>query len=181
MSDPRTDNCKSFVLDNYGLVTGVALEVRPMPSALYELVRVELIDEYAAQGNTVATCSVLDPTGIATAERVYLAWPWPSLTTTALAGNPNGQHMIGSKYNPPDVGPLALYVGNANAEPISDIVGGLGLPFGHHISFRATWRVRGAGQPEPEGPDTGPVDATVVALERIADALERLVAHLGAG
>lgn len=183
MIDPRAENCRGFATSN-GLVTGVLLQVDAHPATPYELLKVELIDEGAAGGTTVATCVVLDRNGVQMGERVYLAWPWPNLTEHALPGNPNGQHWIGNGYAPPNLGPLALYVGDTEGKPISDVVGGLGLPHDRHVSYRATWQERGSAPTTDSGTDGGDlvidVTALVEPLERIADALERLAAHLGA-
>ena len=179
MADPREWNCQGFNTDAQGRVTGVYLEYVPVPSARYELVRAELIDEAAARGNTVAIFTVLDAMGLPTAEKVYLAWPWPALDEgRLLPGNQDGQHMIINGYSPPELGPLAMYVGDSAGEVISDMIGGLGLPDNHHVSFRLTWKERGAV--DPETPGDGGSAAGVAALERIASALERLAAHLGA-
>ncbi len=184
-TDPRAENCRAVAVDGAGKVTGVELRVVAQPGAKFELVRVELIDEAAAQGNTVATCVVLDANGVQTADTVYLAWPFPALGNVLRPGNPNGQHMITNGYNPPDIGPLALYVGDGAGKPISDIIGGLGLPWKRHVCFRATWRERSSGN---GGGDTGGSEgengAALVRIaasaERAAAALERLAAHLGA-
>jgi hypothetical protein len=119
---------------------------------------------------------VLDANGVQTADTVLLAWPFPALGNVLRAGNPNGQHMITNGFNPPDLGPLALFVGAADGTPISDIVGGLGLPWNRHVCFRATWRERAL---KPEDPGE-PGEPTGDALTRIAEALERLAAHFGA-
>ncbi len=183
--DPRAENCRAVVVNGAGQVTGVELRYVAKPESKFELVRVELVDEAAAQGNTVATCVVLDANGVQTADTVYLAWPFPALGNVLRPGNPNGQHMITNGYNPPDLGPLALFVGDASGAPISDIVGGLGLPWKRHVCFRATWRERGSST---GGGDTGGSEgengAALVRIaasaERAAAALERLAAHLGA-
>jgi hypothetical protein len=186
-NDPRAANCQKFAVDAAGRVVGVELAVLQLPKAQYELIRVELIDENQAQGNTVASCYVLDKEGLQVGTPVSLAWPWPDLTDYALPGNPNNQHPITNRYFPPEVGPLALCI-RVNGVIISDIVGGLGLPGGHHVSFRATWRERSApGNPDPEPPDDPPDNTflglwlrAVEAQERMAAALERLAGHLGA-
>lgn len=173
-----------FVTDSAGRVTGVYLEVQPVPSSLYELIRVDLIDEptNGVGGPTVATFAVLDKNGLQTAERVWLAWPYPGLQDgKLLPGNAQNQHMITSVYHPPDVGPLAMYPGDAAGQPLGDICGGLGLPRGHHVSFRLTWRARGTTPPPPDDDDddTSVHDYSLV-LGRIAETLDRLAAHLGA-
>lgn len=164
-NDPRAENCRGVAAYG-GQVTGVELVFRPMPSTQYELLRAELIDEAAAAGNTVANCVVLDKNGVQTGERVWLAWPWPELGAgRMLPGNPNNQHMITNGYTPPNLGPLALYVGDSEGEPISDVIGGVGLPWNRHVCFRMTWRERGTVEPEPD-PETDPDNAEVVALLR---------------
>lgn len=189
--DPRAENCRCVATDQAGRVVGVELAVDVRPGTRYELARVDLIDEVAAMGNTVATCTVLDRNGLELSERVYLAWPWPSIENRALPGNQNGQHPITNGYRPPELGPLALYVGDAAGQVLSDVVGGLGLPWNRHVSFRATWRERVADAPDgpaepdvPEDPEydefLGLMGAGLVALERCAGALERLATHLGA-
>jgi hypothetical protein len=159
--------------DSAGRVISVELVHVPIPTARYALLRVELIEEEAAQGNTVASCVVLDANGVQTAESVYLAWPFPDLSNRALPGNPNNQHMIMNGYAPPSIGPLALYVGDRAGAPISDVIGGLGLPGNRHVCYRATWQERTA-EPEPEPHPSSD------SFGRIAAALERLAAHLGA-
>lgn len=172
MADPRAENCKAFHVTN-GAIDGVKLEYRSNPSSLYELVRVELIGEAEAAGNTVASYQVFDKGGLLTGERVYLAWPWPNLEQAQLSGNQNGQHMITNGYDAAAglIGPLALFVGDVNEQPISDVIGGLGLPNNRHVSFRLVWRERGAVEPiDPVDP--GEPSATLIA------ALDRLTATL---
>src|SRR5574343_1056612 len=154
VTDPRSPNCKAFHVNASGQVDGVELVYEAIPEAQYELVYVHLIDEAAAQGNTVATCTVLNKDGIDVAEPVYLAWPWPDLNNHALPGNPDGKHMITNGYTPPVIGPLALYVGDAQGVVRSDVIGGLGLPWNRHISFACVWKERSA-EPEPP-PDPKP-------------------------
>ena len=167
MIDPRAENCRGLAVDANGLVSGVELQFETRPETAYELLRAELIGEEAAKGQTVATCVVLDENGVQTAESVVLAWPWPVLGNTGGMGNQNGQHMITNGYTPPDIGPLALYVAGAQPGIVnSDIIGGLGLPSNRHVSFRVTWRKRGA--PNTGGGDSGSTDLTPV-LEALDD------------
>ena len=153
----------------------------PNPSTLYELIRVELISEADAGGATVANCTVLDKEDIQTGERVYLAWPFPNLTDKVLPGNANGQHMITNGFPAHDgtIGPLALYVGDANGQINSDLIGGLGLPDNRHVCYRVTWRERGSVVDPGEPPVTTDPTAVVTALNRIAAALEAFNAHIG--
>lgn len=182
-SDPRAENCRGFRVDGAGKVIGVELAYVPNPSTRYELARVELLDEYAAGGGTVAKCQVLAD-GVVTGERVYLAWPFPSLEQRLLPGNPNGEHMITNGYDAAQGqrGPLALYVGDAAGGVISDVIGGLGLPNNRHVSYLATFRPR-AGAPSGPGADEAALalQARIAAgVERAAGAMERLAAHFGA-
>lgn len=62
MPDPRAANCQRFATAN-GLVTGVELKYLPVPSAKYELVTAELIDEQSAQGQIVARVLVMNLSG----------------------------------------------------------------------------------------------------------------------
>jgi hypothetical protein len=186
VKDPRAPNCRGFLLDNAGKVIGIQLVHVPIPSAPYELIAAELIDEYAAQGNTVVTVSVLNAEGVQTAERAFIAWPFPGLNapeSPAGPGNSSNEFAATSPYSPPDIGPLAFHVGDKDGSPLSDIVGGYGLPHRHHISGRVTFRERIAvidPDPEPDpGPDPEP-EPDGDALTRIAAAVERLAAHLGA-
>ena len=184
-TDPRAANCRGFLLDNAGKVVGIQLVYVPIPSAPYELILAELIDEYAAQGNTVVTVSILNADGVQTAERAFMAWPFPSLNAAESPsgpGNTDNRFTTTSKYFPPDVGPLAFHVGDKDGNPLSDIIGGYGLPGGHHISGRVTFQERAVIDPDPDpDPDPEPEpEPDGDALERIADAIERLVDHLGA-
>jgi hypothetical protein len=180
-TDPRAANCRGFLVDQAGKVVGIQLVHVPIPSAPYELILAELIDEYAAQGNRVVTVVVLNADGIQiAAAQCFMAWPFPGLDapeSPAGPGNPQNQFPAESPYDPPNIGPLAFYVGDKDGNPLSDIVGGYGLPFRHHISGRVTFRARET-TPDPD-PEPEP-DPEGDALARIADAIERLADHLGA-
>jgi len=185
-TDPRAPNCRALTQNAQGQITGVELQVVLQPTARYELIRVELIDEPSAQGNTVATCAVLTAEGIQIAQPVSLAWPYPDLANFALPGNPNNQHMITNSYAPPNLGPLALCI-RENNTIISDIVGGLGLPWNRHVSYRATFQERLLDSPpdddgDPDIPDVDTLDLwqrEVAATEDIALSLRKLIAHWG--
>lgn len=181
MTDPRAANCQGYV-ENGGVVMGVLLDYVPLPSAKYELVRVELIDEATngIGGPTVAFFEVLTKDNIRTAEKVLLAWPWPDCTSNLPPGT-QGQHMITNGYTPPNRGPLGMYPVDAAGNVIGDKIGGLGLPHNHHVSYRATWRERGATPPPPPpDPDPYPVEPTSLEYDvaRIAEALDQFVAWL---
>jgi len=178
--DPRAPNCRAFHTREDGKVDGVELAVQVNTLTPFRLLRVALIDEANAMGNTVATCQVVDAQGLPLGDQVSMAWPWPEPTEFALPGNPNGQHPITNGYNPPEMGPLALCLRDAQGNIASDVVGGLGLPWNRHVCYLATWQQRAAVPepvPEPE-PEAG--DDLTAAVTRIAAALERLADHLGA-
>ena len=170
MADPRADNCKAFHLDGSGKVDGVELAYREIPSAMYELYNVRLITEAAAGGATVASFAVYDAHGFAVSENVYLAWAWPDLKDgKLLPGNQNNQHMIVNTYDPPALGPLAMFVGDDQGHIISDVIGGLGLPNHRHVSYQMAWRLRDTDHDvdPPPDPDTTP-DASSIAAALLA-------------
>ncbi len=181
MADPRADNCRAFRVDAGGKVTGVELVYVPNPSTPYELVRAELIDEAAAGGNTVASCTVLDKDGIQTGEKVWLAWVFPGMGDgKLLPGNPDGRHMITNGYNAREShGPLGLYVGDAAGNVISDVIGGLGLPDNRHVCYRFTWKARDGAGPGTD-PEPGGGSELLEMVWRAVVALERLVVRFGA-
>jgi hypothetical protein len=180
MADPRADNCKAFHVDGGGKVDGVLLEYAARPSAMYELVYVKLISEALAGGSTVASFAVYDKSGVAVSEVVWLAWPWPSLSDGKLPpGNANGQHMIVNGFNAAggEIGPLAMYVGDAKGNIISDVIGGLGLPNNRHVCYQMAWKERGGvNPPDPGDGDNADVLAAIAALDARVKAL---ALHLG--
>jgi hypothetical protein len=182
-ADRRAPNCRGFLYDATGMVVGINLVHVPVPSAPYELLLAELIDEYASQGNTVVTVVVLNKDGVQTAERAFMAWPFPALDageSPVGAGNPSNQFAATSPFPSNVIGPLAFHVGDKDGNVLSEIIGGYGLPDRHHIGGRVTFRERSAIviPPDPD-PDPNPVPDSV-ALTRIAVSLERLTEHLGA-
>lgn len=203
MNDPRAENCRRFAVDAANKVAGVALTHLPAPAAKYELVKVELIDEETARGQTVAGVHVLDAAGLPCQVSCYLAWPWQGwqhpnrFENTLLPGNTNYpyQHMITNKYDPAGPGPLAIFVGDWDGNVLSDVIAGLGLPAGRHVGYTLVYRERSAA-PEPakpEPPDEPPVVPPVsgelaqavaglaAQLARVEAKLDRLARHLGAG
>lgn len=167
-NNPLAENCRAFKTDASGKVIGIKLGITPVANSRYEVYSVRLRDEYEAQGNTVARCRVLDKNNVDTGVAVRMAWPGqgPQFQESALPGNPSNEHFISNKFNPDHgVGPLALFVGQHN-QPQSDIVYGLGLPAGHHVSFDITFR-ESAGDVvvPPTDPPTDPGDGDVVSPE----------------
>lgn len=162
--DPRADNCKAYAKNSNGLIVGIELEVKYNPTAKYELYRVDLIDEVqnGVGGPTVAKFKVYDKAGIEAPERVYLAYPWFGYQNWLLPGSTD--HVISNRFDPPNKGPLAIFVGDVNHHPISDEVGGFGLPEGHHVSFSLVFRERGAVDPDGDG-SQAEVLAAIAALD----------------
>ena len=150
MTDPRSANCKAFHLNAEGKVDGIELVYTPVPSARYACVSAQLIDEAAAQGNTVVTVDIFDANGIRTAERALMEWPYggpPAAESPVGSGNPSNQFATTSKYAPPAIGPLGFMVGDANKQPISDHIWGYGLPGGRHISGYVAFKERTMTEP----------------------------------
>ena len=176
MSDPRADNCKAYREDATGKVVGVELGIASVANSRYAVYSVRLRDEYQAQGNTVARCQVLDKNGVNTGIAVRMAWPGqgPTFQASALPGNPSNEHFVPNKYWPPDKGPLAFFVGGHNA-PISDIVYGVGLPKGHHVSFDIIFRERGSTTTPDKPTDPAPGTGTLADHEKRLRRIEKLL------
>lgn len=183
MSDPRDENCKRFS-ESGGMVTGVHLSHVAMPETKYELVKATLIDEAAAQNNIVARVAVLDKNGIPATVTCWMAWPWKGQMPGAWEGmgRPGNmdypyKHMITNVYNPASSqGPLAIFIGDASGSIESDVIAGLGLPGGHHVSYDLVFRER-TGEP-PVTPPAPSGDASAQ-LRRIEDKLDRIARHFG--
>lgn len=191
-TDPRTPNAQAFHVNSAGLVDGVELVYDEYPDSAYQLVQARLIDEASAGGATVATYVVIDCYGVPVSENVYLAWPYPELNGgQLLPGNQSNQHMITNGYSPPNRGPLAIFIGDAQGRRISDVIGGLGLPFNRHVSFYLAFKRRcgPVATPTPTatpGPEVTPTpvpvgDLTVTndLLRQILEVLKALAGHLG--
>lgn len=137
---PLAENVRGFRVDGAGKLVGVQMGIHRVAHPVYRVRRVRLLDEYEAQGQTVAFCSVIDD-GIPTPKPVIMAWPWGryrdsgAWDNSAPAGNPNNQHTVASQFVAPGPGPLCFLIGNPGA-PESDIVYGAGQVAGYgHISF----------------------------------------------
>ena len=137
------DNTKHFRIDDKGKIVAVRLIIEDVPNQIYEVKTLRLIDEYESNGRTIAYCSTSDYR-----EDIFLGWPYrqgyKSLATTAIS-NDNGEIPIINKFWNNDYGWLAVHVGRL---PESQIVGGLGLPLGHHVSFEIKWEKRDYYEPE---------------------------------
>jgi hypothetical protein len=182
--DPRSENARAYHMNAAGMVDGVELVYQERPDTKYQLVQARLVDEASAGGNTVAKFVVIDCYGTPTSENVYLAWPWPGMDGgKLLPGNQNSEHMIMNYYVPPNIGPLAIYVGDSQGRIISDVVGGLGLPAKRHVSFYLAFRQRCSAPatptpiPSPQpGPTVtpGPTPPPAPTEQGIAAAVNRL-------
>jgi len=182
--DPRHENCRGFRFDANGKVVGINLEYRERPAARFYLKSVKLLDEYEAKGNTTATVYLYDKDGLPTEELVLLGYPWTGDLPVANLLSPGSasrpvQHVIASPFDAAAgvIGPLCIFVADRAGNPISDVIGGLGLPGyidprtkqggGVHVSFVATFMERGtASDPAPDpDPVPDPGDQTAVAEE----------------
>lgn len=177
--DARSENAKKFALDATGKVIGIELGITTVPNAKYEVYSVSLINEYDANGQTIASCKVIDKNGIETGEQVRLAWAGKNIPfqDSALSGSGNNVHVISNGFTPPNLGPLALHVGGFNA-PTSDIIYGFGLPFKHHVSFNVIFREKGS-IPAPNTDLEKRVIALEKALTQHAQMLTDLYARVG--
>jgi hypothetical protein len=197
MADPRSENARQFSMTN-NKVTGVALSHISFPGSKWALVRASLVDEVAAQGQTVARVIVRDKEGIEAQVSCYLGWPWQGwqpgngISNRLLPGNTNFpyEHIITNRYDPTGSGqgPLAIYIGDGNGTVQSDVIGGLGLPAGHHVSYHLVFQERngdGPDGPDPDEPvDGGGTGGTTSGdvqsqLDRIERKLDRLSRHFG--
>lgn len=186
MTDPRSENARQFATQG-GKVSGVELAYIPVPDSKWELIQASLIDEVTAQGTTIARVIVKDKEGIDAHVACYLAWPWdhwqaPSpFHNRLLPGSANYpyEHVIINRYDAPtNQGPLALYIGDHEGNVMSDVIGGLGLPHGHHVGFHLVFRERGAQA--PGGGNGGSGGDIAAQLARIEEKLDRLIARFGA-
>ena len=181
MIDPRAENCRAMRWDN-GKVRGVELSYTQNLSTRYQLTSVRLRDEDEAQGQTVARVTVLDKDGNNNYNTgVYLFWPYPSVDNSAVANNSNYpyEHLVVNAYSPPGLGFLGIYVGLGEID--SDLIGGLGLPNGHHVSFDMTFQERGGDPVDPPiDPPIDPDDGDILErLQRIEAKLDKLSYHVG--
>lgn len=171
-------NCQEFRLDSAGKVVGVQLGIYAIPGSRYEVYNVSLRDEYNSGGRREAYCQVLDRNGVKVGAVVRLGFPWNgsgAFANNLAPGNPDNTHPVINGYIPPNIGPLAVYVGGNNA-PESDIVYGLGLPLNRHVSFDIVFRERGAVVVPPD-PTEPPANADVLRrLARLEAAFDAFVA-----
>lgn len=120
-------NTQEFKVDSAGKVIGVKLQIKDIPGQQYKVSHLRLIDEYESNGRTVAYCSVNDGRG-----DIYLTYPFDSFQNYLSSGGNKGEHVISNSYNPNNLGPLSICVGRPC---ISQLVMGLGLPAGRHVSY----------------------------------------------
>jgi len=168
-------NCTQNMMDGSGKVVGVSLSHFALPDSKYRLARCSLRDEYAAQGQTIARVTAIDKHGVPQRGRVALLWPYNGNTDFGHSAVTNDvtpiEHMISNAYTPPNVGPLAIAILDDDGFA-SDVVAGLGLPYGHHVSFDIVFQERGADvDPTDDLDDDEHNDLPVVPQEDILAAL----------
>jgi hypothetical protein len=144
--DPRDPNCRDYRVED-GKVLGVNLLVHSSPLKRYCVKHVGLVDEVVAQGQTVIRAAVIDRAGQPMNAEVRLAYPYDGeashFANYITAGNEKNEFVMVNKYWPPGLGPLALMILDDENIIISDVVGSLGLPEGHHVSVSVTFQERG--------------------------------------
>ncbi len=144
--DPRSANARAHAMQD-DKVTAVHLTVHTRPAQRYHCTHVAVIDEVAAGGRTLCTVMVLDQAGaLLSAQDARLAYEYSGqsnqFATYLPASNDKGEFIITNKGWPPALFPLAVVVLDAEGYIDSDVVGNLGLPLGHHVSFVITFQER---------------------------------------
>ena len=184
MATPLSDNCQAYRLDASGKVVGVNLDAYANPKTKYKLHSVALRDEYAAQGQTIARVTVLGQDKVQTQAKVALLWPYEGhlqefpYSAVKDVFTPM-EHMVMNGYAPPNPGPLAIAVMGDDGKVDSDVIAGLGLPFGHHVSYEIVFIERTARQiidpSEPEQEEAIPRDAVRAALIAIRQGIDSII------
>lgn len=194
MADPRMENAQQFRMEN-NKVAGVELTHIPFPESKWKLVRASLIDEMTAQGQTVARVIVRDKDGIEAQVPCFLGFPWKGwspgdrISNHLLPGNTNFpyEHIVSNKFDPEGgrQGPLSIFIGDAHGNVESDLIGGLGLPKGHHVSYHLVFQERNGDSPvapppssDDEQGETAP-STLQSQLDRIEQKIERIAQHFG--
>lgn len=187
MRDPRSENCKEFKVNDRGKVVGVELDYIPKPETEWELYNVELIDEEQAQGRTIAYCTAMDENKVPVYAPIALVWTYygdgkADFDNFGLPGSGGLmiEHPITNTYNPKTrrVGPLAIAIIDVAESKrlqkpviVSDVIAGLGLPAGRHVSFTIVFRKRPKAPeptPEPEPEPTPDYPDLETALQELA-------------
>ena len=179
-TDPLDATCAGFQVDAAGNVTGLKIAIIKLPGAQYGVYRVHVRGTVECQGNTNVYAKVLDAQNIEeSTSAIKKLWPYPTFDAEDSPvgdGNGKGEFEISSKFRADlTIGPLGFGVYGPDGTLISDVVVGFGQPEYHpHVGGDVVFRkIVSASEPEPEPSADG--------LTRIAEALERLASHLGAG
>lgn len=174
---------RQWVYDHYGFLHAHPPAGKPPSGARYALAELR-----ETQGN-VLTITVLAAGDKPVANvRIMLYWPdapklpasgWLAQGAIAMT-NRHGQaiHVLGdgARYQPPTIGPHALWIHGPNA---STMITGLGIVHDHHLA--PTFRMLGANDP----PQHNPIDEALrflhsaskhmgTAIDDVAAAIERL-------
>jgi hypothetical protein len=173
-TEPLAVSVQSHMVDSNDKVTGVQLTVWRRPNTRYSLKLVYLLNEYEAEGKTLCYNYF---------EGIEPGQLW---LLTGYQGNPNtfderqkctsdkGEIPITARFYPPNLGPLAVEVGEGD----SDLLASLGLPGGRHVSFVAVWGPRVTVIPGPDTEPTTPAmaDFPAWATEQIQKLQQRVAA-----
>lgn len=143
--DPRRKSAQFHTLDeDTGKVLGVHLTVHERADTAFKCASVRVLGEEEARGQTVARVSFEGDLN----DGVFLGL----LTGYSGSGDrfaerlalSNWEAVITNKFNPPNLGPLAIALITEDGVIVSDVVGSLGLPYGRHVSYEISFRWRGS-------------------------------------
>lgn len=146
--DPRQQNARTHGLVD-GKVTAVWLTVHTKPETKYKCVNAMVINEENAKGQTTIFVSVKNKNGTYANDQVIMATGYQGQSdkfddylTPGNSFRPV-QHILADSHNgsgctfiPPALGGIAIFVAGSDIKQInSDVVGNLGLPYAHHVSY----------------------------------------------
>lgn len=135
MHDVRSDSARDHTVDKSGRVTGVHLTVHDLPTSPFKATLVSVLGEDRSGGQTVARIKVVDDSGSGLRPVLFTGYRGNTESFDEMIEVNGYVAVIASKFDPPNLGPLAIGLVDQYGRMQSDLVGSLGLPWGRHVSF----------------------------------------------
>ena len=136
--DVRTESARDHSEDAAGRVTGVHLTVHENKLFRYAANFVDVLGEDRSEGKTVAWVKLAGdakPDGVKPALLIgYQGNDWAFIDGMVMKEF-GDDLVITNKFEPPNLGPLAVALVDEQGAIVSDVVGSLGLPWGRHVCF----------------------------------------------
>ena len=138
VEDPRTDSARDHIRDNSGKITGVFLTVHRYAfrtPVKFKVTYADVLGEDRSQGKHIMNIRLRGKNTQGYRPVLLTGSNGDFGSYDEIIEGKAGEFIIGNKFEPPNLSFLSCAIMDSNNNIVSEMVSGMGLPWGRHVSF----------------------------------------------